>query len=533
MIGRRVPRRTIVLLPLLGGELVVQTLHSLLPAVFVGRRSVEEGATDLLASRFHGRLGYAWWFERGKIATLWTHLRSLNLAERYPPTAELAQAYSEHAPAMMLIPWHRRGVRYAQRSHAIRVQLGDRWGQGQSLHFWGAGLYAASDVRGLARADARGAGAARADGRPVGAEQLPSPDRDGAVPARRPGRSRGGRQGGAGGGARHRRCPGPRDRARGVGEGHRRTRPRTDDPRRARTLERGRPHDRERHAGGRGAAPGRRRAVGGRRGVRGEPASLPASRDEERGGQSGQAVAPHRPAPRRRGHAAGDRRRRRSFGARAPSPGRRVGARASTGTTCRTSCASARASPPSRGRRRRARALFARSIEVATAQGARAETLRTRISRGRGRRGRSADGWTDGGGRSPCRGRAPRAHLGARGRTSTLEGISTDAEQVRSSRIGDPAYTLEIPSRDLHGIFPDRTFRTSARGVSSSQRRPRLLRPRPRPQMCGVGGCRGTHPLPGPSDPHSPASLPIPATASTSVRTARSSTPSRLQVGSA
>ena len=126
-------------------EVLVQAAHSLLPQVFVGRRTSEEGSTDLLASRFYGRLGYAWWFERGKLATLWTHLRSLNLAERYPPTPEMAQAYSEHAPAMMLLPWHRRGVRFAQRSHEIRVRLGDRWGQGQSLHFWGAGLYAASD----------------------------------------------------------------------------------------------------------------------------------------------------------------------------------------------------------------------------------------------------------------------------------------------------------------------------------------------------------------------------------------------------
>jgi tetratricopeptide (TPR) repeat protein len=145
MIGRQVPRRTGILLPLLVKELVVQTLHSLFPAFFVGRRPLEEGPTDLLASRLHSRLGYAWWFERGKIATLWTHFRSLNLAERYPATPELAQAYSEHAPAMMLIPWHRRGVRYAQRSHEIRVQLGDLWGQGQSLHFWGAGLYAGSE----------------------------------------------------------------------------------------------------------------------------------------------------------------------------------------------------------------------------------------------------------------------------------------------------------------------------------------------------------------------------------------------------
>jgi tetratricopeptide (TPR) repeat protein len=144
MIGRRVPRRAWFLPPLLLKELAVQMLHSLFPSLFVGRRDLGSGATDLLASRLQSRLGYAWWFERGKIATLWTHFRSLNLAERYPPSPELAQAYSEHAPAMMLIPWHRRGIRYAQRSHAIRVQLGDLWGQGQSLHFWGAGLYASS-----------------------------------------------------------------------------------------------------------------------------------------------------------------------------------------------------------------------------------------------------------------------------------------------------------------------------------------------------------------------------------------------------
>ncbi|HWL91079.1 MAG TPA: AAA family ATPase, partial [Actinomycetota bacterium] len=145
MIGRHLPRSRAAVVPLLAWEVLVQAAHSVLPGVFVGRRSPEEGRSDLLASRFHGRLGYAWWFERGKLATLWTHLRSLNLAERYRPTPELAQAYSEHAPAMMLLPWHRRGVRFAQRSHEIRVQLGDRWGQGQSLHFWGAGLYAASD----------------------------------------------------------------------------------------------------------------------------------------------------------------------------------------------------------------------------------------------------------------------------------------------------------------------------------------------------------------------------------------------------
>ena len=192
-------------------------LHSLLPAMFVGRRSVDEGANDLLASRFHGRLGYAWWFERGKVATLWTHFRSLNLAERYPPTAELAQAYSEHAPAMMLIPWHRRGVRYAQRSHAIRVQLGDLLGSGSVPPLLGGRAVRRIRVRGVAPAHARVAGVARADRRPMGAEQLPLADRDGALPARRPRRGRRGQRSRPASGPRDRGRPGPGDRARGDG----------------------------------------------------------------------------------------------------------------------------------------------------------------------------------------------------------------------------------------------------------------------------------------------------------------------------
>src|SRR5437879_5100310 len=48
---------------------------------------------------------------------------------------------------MMLVPWLRRGIAYARRSYEVRVELDDAWGQGQSLHFLGAGLYAASRFR--------------------------------------------------------------------------------------------------------------------------------------------------------------------------------------------------------------------------------------------------------------------------------------------------------------------------------------------------------------------------------------------------
>jgi hypothetical protein len=71
----------------------------------------------------------------------------MNLAERFPPSPELAQAYSEHAPVMTMIPWYSRGITYARRSLAVRTELGDVWGQGQSLHFYGVVLYAASRYR--------------------------------------------------------------------------------------------------------------------------------------------------------------------------------------------------------------------------------------------------------------------------------------------------------------------------------------------------------------------------------------------------
>ncbi len=143
-LGQRMPSR--VWLPFTLWEVVVQALHTILHRFVVGRRSIENPSAeaDLLAARLYSRLAHTYWFQRGSIATLFVHLRGMNLAERYPPTAQRAQAYSEHAPVMSLLPWYRRGIEYAERSFAIRRDLGDVWGQGQSLHFHGVVLYAAS-----------------------------------------------------------------------------------------------------------------------------------------------------------------------------------------------------------------------------------------------------------------------------------------------------------------------------------------------------------------------------------------------------
>jgi hypothetical protein len=91
----------------------------------------------------YSRLAYGYWYLKGKIPLLFVHLRGMNIAEGFAPTPELAQAYSEHAPAMSLIPLRRRGIAYGRRSLEIRTELDDVWGQGQSLHFLAIALYAA------------------------------------------------------------------------------------------------------------------------------------------------------------------------------------------------------------------------------------------------------------------------------------------------------------------------------------------------------------------------------------------------------
>jgi PAS domain S-box-containing protein len=144
LLGRWIPRRA-ALLPCLIWELLVQMTHTLLPRLTTGRRSADNHEDDFLAMRLYSRLAYLYWFHSGKVACAWTHLRGMNLAERYGPSAELGQAWSEHAPVMTMLPWYRRGVRYAQRSLDIRRELGDVWGQGQSLNFTGVARYAASD----------------------------------------------------------------------------------------------------------------------------------------------------------------------------------------------------------------------------------------------------------------------------------------------------------------------------------------------------------------------------------------------------
>ena len=123
-------------------EAFVQALHTLLPRLFVASRPGAE--RDFVAIRLYSNLAHVYWFSAGKFACAWAHLREMNLAERYPPSPELAQAYSEHAPVMTTLPWYSRDSPMQNAPWPSAVSRGDVWGQGQSLSFVATVLYASS-----------------------------------------------------------------------------------------------------------------------------------------------------------------------------------------------------------------------------------------------------------------------------------------------------------------------------------------------------------------------------------------------------
>jgi diguanylate cyclase (GGDEF)-like protein/PAS domain S-box-containing protein len=143
-LGRPVPHNPVWLVCCLLWEVLVQATHTLFPRLTTGRRSPEGHEEDFLAMRIYSMLAYLYWFYSGKVTCAWSHLREMNLAERYTPTPELGQAYSEHAPVMTMLPWFGRALEFARRSLEVRRAAGDVWGQGQSQSFAGVTLYAAS-----------------------------------------------------------------------------------------------------------------------------------------------------------------------------------------------------------------------------------------------------------------------------------------------------------------------------------------------------------------------------------------------------
>ncbi len=104
---------------------IQQLLHSFLPRIFLHRKKREPTDVETLAMQLFSKLAFGCWFCRSKVECLLAHLRGMNMAEQLPPTRELAHAYSEHAPAMCLVPLFGRAIKYSEKSLALRRKLSD------------------------------------------------------------------------------------------------------------------------------------------------------------------------------------------------------------------------------------------------------------------------------------------------------------------------------------------------------------------------------------------------------------------------
>jgi signal transduction histidine kinase len=144
LLGHRIPGGRIALLVRLVWEALIQLAHRLVPWT-VRQRRPEEQEHDLLAAYLHSRLGFAWWLQGGGLRLFWAALRQVNFSERHPPSEELGLAYATIGVALTAT-WPRFvgvGIRLLKRSLEVRRHLGNLWGQGQALHFYGVVLHAA------------------------------------------------------------------------------------------------------------------------------------------------------------------------------------------------------------------------------------------------------------------------------------------------------------------------------------------------------------------------------------------------------
>ncbi|NLF07948.1 MAG: AAA family ATPase, partial [Pirellulaceae bacterium] len=144
LLGKPLPQNIVFYLLTFLWESAIQTAHTWFPRLFVSRRNRTLRKTELLRLQLRAQLAYAYFFTRGKVKAFSAHLADMNFAELHAPSLELARIYSSHAMAMTLVGWYSRGLAYAWKSLLIRRSLGDLWGQGQSLSFYGCILYAAS-----------------------------------------------------------------------------------------------------------------------------------------------------------------------------------------------------------------------------------------------------------------------------------------------------------------------------------------------------------------------------------------------------
>jgi tetratricopeptide (TPR) repeat protein len=144
LLGKTLPRSQLFFVFSLFLEAIVHLFHSFFPSIFLAKRPLDHPSAqaDLLAIRLYHRLSYVWWFQCNRVPMIWSNLRVLNLAEKYVPTPELASGYAMHTVMQFSMPRLslKRGLSYGKRAVEICEQLGDLWGRGQALSYYGMAL---------------------------------------------------------------------------------------------------------------------------------------------------------------------------------------------------------------------------------------------------------------------------------------------------------------------------------------------------------------------------------------------------------
>ncbi|HQH28889.1 MAG TPA: hypothetical protein PLP17_15960, partial [Oligoflexia bacterium] len=120
-------------------EIVIQVFHTLFPWIFLHHIPLRKAGKEMIICRLFNLLSYAYYYEEkislGRI--LWAHFAALNLAERHPPTQELAHIYAAHGPAMSVCGLFTRSDQYVDKALEIAAQLHSVWSRGQALNFRG------------------------------------------------------------------------------------------------------------------------------------------------------------------------------------------------------------------------------------------------------------------------------------------------------------------------------------------------------------------------------------------------------------
>ncbi|MBX3427632.1 MAG: response regulator [Pirellulales bacterium] len=144
ILGIYVPRNFAVFTLMFLVQAATQALHTLAPRFFLHRRRRLPDPKSRLQIKLLNGMAHACFYARSRVVMLWAHLYCLNKAEQFLPSEELAEAYASHGIGVSLYSLYARADVYCQRSLEIRQSLGNVWGQGQSLHYWGIALYTGS-----------------------------------------------------------------------------------------------------------------------------------------------------------------------------------------------------------------------------------------------------------------------------------------------------------------------------------------------------------------------------------------------------